>query len=286
MNAWRETEASVHWSGLGGFGGMRNAIRNPIEGRLHPIRDPLGKHLGPLVHSLVGNPDGFGSSGYGPAEQFDRLRLEHATLNHSSRLNATIVQDDASAGAYSFDTLDRMEKRGEDSEVAARRKARDARERKAYGERLTQAFDAGKSLGVTVQKLADALDITYQGVKKALDGEAMPSGKNNTLLARELRVNSDWLATGEGEARPVTNPDAVSGSQEKQLLMMFRKLSPKLRDKVLVAVNVVSRDGTVDISDPFARAPTPQGSRVRGTSTFDEFDDAPVLPPANKRASS
>lgn len=283
MNAWCETEASVHWSGLGGFGRMRNAIRDPIESRLHPIRDPLGKHLRPLIHGLVGNPDGFGGGWNRAAEQFDRLRLEHVSLNHSSRRSATIVHATTSAGAYSFGTLANMAKQGEDSEVAARRKERDARERKAYGERLTQAFDAGKSLGVTVQKLADALDITYQGVKKALDGEAMPSGKNNTLLARELRVNSDWLATGEGEPRTALTSEGVSGPQERQLLFLFRKLSPKLRDDVVVAVNDLSRDGTVSASDPFAKVPKPLGNQARGASRFDEFDDEPISTPGKRR---
>lgn len=71
-----------------------------------------------------------------------------------------------------------------------------------YKKRLAQAM---ADAGIKATALADEMGLSYQAVKKVLDGHSKAfSSKNNSTAARILRVNSDWLATGHGPkaARP------------------------------------------------------------------------------------
>ena len=53
-----------------------------------------------------------------------------------------------------------------------------------------------------VRVLASAIDATYQAAKKALEGATNKlAADNNVKASRMLRVDSEWLATGEGEPR-------------------------------------------------------------------------------------
>lgn len=64
-----------------------------------------------------------------------------------------------------------------------------------YSERLKLAL---RQSGYTIQHLADALGISYQACKKALDGKTKSfSAENNQKAAKFLGVTSEWLATGE-----------------------------------------------------------------------------------------
>lgn len=64
-----------------------------------------------------------------------------------------------------------------------------------YRDRLHHAL---KKRSVSVQDLADHLGVSYQGVKKVLDGKsAALNAVNHAVAARYLRIRSDWLAIGE-----------------------------------------------------------------------------------------
>ena len=64
-----------------------------------------------------------------------------------------------------------------------------------YSERLKLAL---RQSGYTIQHLADALGISYQACKKAVDGKTKAfSAANNQRAAKFLGVSSEWLATGE-----------------------------------------------------------------------------------------
>ncbi len=66
--------------------------------------------------------------------------------------------------------------------------------------------------GMTASLLANKMGMTYQGVKKVLDGRSKAfSASNNAKAAGLLNVNSDWLATGRGE-RTLANIQATSTS--------------------------------------------------------------------------
>lgn len=64
-----------------------------------------------------------------------------------------------------------------------------------YSERLKLALQQS---GYTTQMLADALGISYQAAKKALDGRTRAfTASNNQKAANLLGVSAEWLATGE-----------------------------------------------------------------------------------------
>lgn len=57
-----------------------------------------------------------------------------------------------------------------------------------------------KDAGIKTSQLARDLGVSYQAVKKVLEGGSSAlNTENNAAAARILGVNSDWLATGQGE---------------------------------------------------------------------------------------
>ncbi len=67
-----------------------------------------------------------------------------------------------------------------------------------YKDRLEIAM---KKASVSVTALADHLKISYQGVKKVINGTtAAFTAANNSKAAKFLGVSPDWLATGDGDA--------------------------------------------------------------------------------------
>lgn len=66
-----------------------------------------------------------------------------------------------------------------------------------YSARLQAAMT---KRGVTVSQVAAGMGVSYQAVKRVLDGLSKAfSAANNTRAASFLNVRADWLATGEGE---------------------------------------------------------------------------------------
>lgn len=65
-----------------------------------------------------------------------------------------------------------------------------------YSERLKAAMDARST---SVSQLATGMGVSYQAVKRVLDGLSKAfSAANNTKASAFLRVSPDWLATGVG----------------------------------------------------------------------------------------
>lgn len=65
-----------------------------------------------------------------------------------------------------------------------------------YGARLKIAMDRQK---VSVSSLAQGIKLSYQAVKRVLDGNSKAfTAENNVKAADYLGVSSDWLATGRG----------------------------------------------------------------------------------------
>ncbi len=66
-----------------------------------------------------------------------------------------------------------------------------------YSERLKAAMGYA---GVKIPALAAALGVSYQAIKKVLDGKSKSlDAKNNAQAAKFLNVSHYWLATGEGD---------------------------------------------------------------------------------------
>lgn len=78
-----------------------------------------------------------------------------------------------------------------------------------YSQRLAAAIGVDEDMGRwgdadrdRVKRFASALGITRQAVEKYFrDGSKALSSPNNSRAARYLRVDPDWLATGEGVMR-------------------------------------------------------------------------------------
>lgn len=65
-----------------------------------------------------------------------------------------------------------------------------------YRDRLNWAM---KEAHVTAQRLADHMGVSYQAVKKVMDGKTKAfSAANNDVAAAFLGITSRWLATGKG----------------------------------------------------------------------------------------
>jgi transcriptional regulator with XRE-family HTH domain len=81
----------------------------------------------------------------------------------------------------------------------------------AYGERLKQAMEAEQ---VTVQALADQLKVTYQAVKKVLDGKTKSfNAPNHEDACQILNVSGRWLAKGEGLMRMETGRGLLAAEE-------------------------------------------------------------------------
>lgn len=122
-----------------------------------------------------------------------------------------------------------------------------------YSERLSVAM---QKRGVNVTTLSKALGLTYQGVKRVVDGHSKAfTAANNEAAARYLRVSPGWLATGRGEMEDETGAtpwewpfDCVSPQQ-------YSSLSP--RDRRLlenVALAMIADNEMLETPQPDIRA--------------------------------
>lgn len=137
----------------------------------YPVLDAAREVIRPLADRLIRDAQRLRSRPNSPSEQIQRDGFLHsAGLNHSSVSFATIVP---AVHAQSATMVE-----GED-----------------YGERLQIALRRAQ---MTAAGLASKLGVTYQAVKKALDGKSTLSTPNNAMAARHLGVRSDWLALGDG----------------------------------------------------------------------------------------
>ena len=71
-----------------------------------------------------------------------------------------------------------------------------------YGERLAQAIELAGGMKQTA--LADAIGVKKATINQALSGKSQYLNALNSARAAELlEVDHHWLATGEGEPRPL-----------------------------------------------------------------------------------
>lgn len=86
-----------------------------------------------------------------------------------------------------------------------------------YAQRLTAAMEHA---GQKTTALALNLGVSYQAVKKVLDGKSTSlNAANNARAARFLGVSADWLATGSGSMLGVdANADLVGRPRTEMLV--------------------------------------------------------------------
>lgn len=74
-----------------------------------------------------------------------------------------------------------------------------------YSQRLAIAmgFPDAEPTSEAKKAVAAAIGVSYQAIAKVFrDSSKSMSAENNSRTARHLRVDPDWLATGEGEMQP------------------------------------------------------------------------------------
>ena len=114
-----------------------------------------------------------------------------------------------------------------------------------YSERIAASM---KHAGVSVSKLAAHLAISYQAVKKVVDGKSHAfTAENNAKAAAFLGVDPNWLATGKGvmlQCSTETSPPATVkvpttvASTLSNLGDLLMQASPKTR---AAAADLLSR---------------------------------------------
>jgi transcriptional regulator with XRE-family HTH domain len=90
--------------------------------------------------------------------------------------------------------------------------------------RLTELRE---SLGLNKSQFAKKLGLTQSAISLIESGKNLLTDQNIHLISLTFLVNETWLRTGEG---PMFNRE-VSG--ERELLEIFRKLSPGMRHIII-----------------------------------------------------
>lgn len=80
--------------------------------------------------------------------------------------------------------------------------------------------------GVDKTALAKELGISYQAVRKVLEGGKF-SAENNAKAARFLKVSSDWLATGAGPQPAIQQPSDADAAAPPPPGPTFEELTPE-----------------------------------------------------------
>lgn len=126
----------------------------------------------------------------------------------------------------------------------------------SYAERLAQAMTLSAAQisemsaddRAKIKALAKHLGVSYTGVAKLFrDASKFMNAPNNSKAAKHLRVDSDWLATGEGEmrsARVWPFGDAVSPDD------FFRLSDEAVAPAIDVIVAAIARSKPLANSEP------------------------------------
>lgn len=90
--------------------------------------------------------------------------------------------------------------------------------------------------GLTEKDVAAALGVSYQAVKKIVDGKSkMMAADNNARAAALLNVDSDWLATGDGHRERGRSPFSPAAQKVAQ---QFDQLTPEQQRTILALLGV------------------------------------------------
>ena len=102
-----------------------------------------------------------------------------------------------------------------------------------YSDRLNHAL---RENGVTARQLAAHLGVTYQAVKKVIDGKsAALNAPNHVLTATFLGISSEWLALGKGLMRSANSAEPESVKIEKWPFgdfSQYESLSPAKKEQL------------------------------------------------------
>jgi transcriptional regulator with XRE-family HTH domain len=96
-----------------------------------------------------------------------------------------------------------------------------------------------KSLGVTQGEFGKRIGMSDVAISYMESGRTALSDQNMKLICLTFGVNEAWLRDGAGE---MMDDESLLSDQERQLLDLFRQLSPKARIIVIEYVEKVISD--------------------------------------------
>lgn len=100
-----------------------------------------------------------------------------------------------------------------------------------YAERLRKAIAFART---DYSKLARRINVTPQAIQYLADPKNEAQGSEHTAaIARECRVNVNWLANGIGEMAP---------SEEERLIAAFRECDAEARHAILVMAERMAQE--------------------------------------------
>ena len=107
-----------------------------------------------------------------------------------------------------------------------------------YKDRLDEAM---KKEGMAPTALAASLGVSYQAVKKVLDGSTRAfTAANNARAAAALKVNPNWLATGQGDRDDVGAPMAVKPATQSVRVLVEQLVAIALPHRATLRKNLAS----------------------------------------------
>lgn len=130
-----------------------------------------------------------------------------------------------------------------------------------YDERFAKVL---KDSGISVSDMASRLDVSYQAIKKIVEGKSkMMNADNNARAAAILGVDPDWLATGNGS---LERGHRAYSAGALRVAAIYDQVSPKDRRHIdAVADAAASPDDPPEVAthsgDRLLPEPTPVQAR-------------------------
>lgn len=153
-----------------------------------------------------------------------------------------------------------------------------------YSDRLVLAM---QRRGVNVTTLSKAVGLTYQGVKRVVDGQSKAfTAANNEMAARYLGVSPGWLATGRGDMEDEHTSSVWTWPFESITQQQYSSLSTRDRrilENVALAM-IADNEAVNNIPQPDIRAAMEKVANLTKGDKDDELRG--VQAPARNRGRS
>lgn len=147
--------------------------------------------------------------------------------------------------------------------------------RSDYKDRFEKAMrDSGKD----AHAIASDLDVSYQAVMKVLGGTTkMLKASHNSVAALAMRVDTDWLATGNGN--PARHDHPAVSAKALEVAQLFDLIDPGLQVHVEALVHALQPLG---VSRQAVEAPYTEPKIAPRPGQQSSAESAPVSPSSRR----
>lgn len=108
-------------------------------------------------------------------------------------------------------------------------------EQTSIGERILKRR---KELGQTQTQIKEITGISTGNLSDIENGKKLPSAPTLLLLSKVLNCSIDWIVTGSSYNSIKEN---LTNERERELLDLFRELSPNDQDEIIEIINIKQR---------------------------------------------